>query len=597
MTRSLLSADARNRTPRQGLWCFLTAGLGLALLLVAPVQADAPHAPQDVTRTASASSPLALFLKHEHKPWLHLKLIGKTRTDHPLFALIVGNPLHTREAGGESRLVILLTPALDDSGQAVRDFAIHLIQQWSTEPALMQHVLLVFFLGRGYRPQAQTRAIFHWPNDLPNPSAVYAQNLLLAQTPTTQAWLKLFVRWHPDLVTEITISRKAAWRDGFLFGGTPTALLPTELGQLAKQLTNEAQAIWGHADLAVGTWMQTRNPENPAWGVQTLSASPRHILGYSAFANVPAFHLVCNDRNPDHHKSLLMTRMISNWITLLARKGTLLLRAEHHIATEIRFHYGAFRKRFPIYTKLERSPAGFLLRTYAYTETLSPISGTVWTRYEWNLPRNYLVPRYSRLSGRDPMPELTGYMIPAGFPQVISILRMHGIQTKRLLAPLKLEVQTDRLSHIQWGRSKQGPDRDIDSFNAKPEIRYFVYPAGSVFVPIRQPLARLIYLLLDIQSPLNLYRLGYFSAIFKPLHIRPQGALETLARTLLRHHPHLARRFLVRIMHSGFSGNPSARLDFFYRYLFQDPISPSLYPVDRLPRALPQTHALAASSR
>gem|GEM_PF-3627375 len=587
MMQSFMRVSTRDRAIRREIPGFLVAGMMIARFLMTPVQAAHLRSPTGNAPSASTSSTLAHLLETERAPWLHLLPLGRTRTGHPLYALVFGHSADPRNATNGSRLVVLLSPTLDHSGHAVRIFAAQLIRQWLRTPApvrrhLMQQVLLVFFLGRGYRPMTRAGDAFHWPPDLPRPSNTHSQNLLLAQTPTTRAWLTLFADWHPALITEMVTNHSAAWRDNFLFGGTPTALLAPELGQLSTKLVRAARMIWNHAHIAVGTWMQPRNHENPASGVETLSASPSHILGYSALANILAVQWVCNGHTASRQQTRQIARMGSDWISVLARQAVPLLRIEHELAREARNHYTAFRKRFSVRDVLMRSSGGFLLRTYAYSETLSPISGAVWVRYERSEPRNYLVPRYGRLEGHDPLPDIVGYIIPAGFARAVRTLRMHGIQIDAITSPVKLEVRTDRLSHIRWKRLRYAPLPVIGSFDTAPELRQFVYPPGSVFIPVNQPLARIIVLLLDARSPLSLFRLGYFRTIFKPLHIRPQSALETLARTLLRRHPRLARRFVNRIMHPAFAGNPTARLDFFYRYVFQDPVSPDLYPVGAL---------------
>ncbi|MHB1764060.1 MAG: hypothetical protein ACYCS1_00710 [Gammaproteobacteria bacterium] len=595
--RSLLRACDRNRATRREALGLLAAGAMTAQFLIAPAQATHHHTQTPDTTSAPASSSLTRFLKTERVPWLHLIKLGATRTGAPLSALIIGHSAHPQQTTNRSRLVVLLSPALDHSGHAVRIFAVQLIRQWLKMPApvrhhLMQRLLLVFFLGRGYRPMTLASDAFHWPTDLPKPSSTHSQNLLLAETPTTRAWLTLFARWHPALVTEMITRHSAAWRDNFLFGGTPVALLAPKLARLTTRLVTDVRTIWRHSHIAVGTWMQPRNPEDPDSGVQTISASPTHILGYSALADVLAVQWICNGHTAIRQQIRQIAQMGSGWISVLTREATPLLRAEHQLATEAQDHYATFRKGFSIHEVLKRSLDRFLLRTYAYSETLSPISGTVWIRYDWNKPRNYLVPRYGRLAGRDSLPDIAGFVIPAGFPRAVQTLRIHGIQTDEITSSMTLKIRTDRLSHIRWKRSKHNPLPVIASFDTTPEIREFVYPPGSVFIPINQPLARLIVLLLDAQSPLSLFRLGYFRAMFSPLHIHPQSALETLARTLLRKHPRLARRFVDRIMHPAFAESPTARLDFFYRYVFQDPVSPGLYPIGTLrhaPLALLQT--------
>ena len=560
----------------------LATGLLITSAWADPAEAARPHPP-----IPHSSSPLAALLKTVEAPWLHLVPLGSTDTEQPLDALVFGDSARPTRAARQSKLVVLVTPGLDRSGHAVRAFAARLIQHWLQTPALarrqlMQQVLLVLFLGRGFRPWPAPRDPAFQGLDLIPPSNAHSQNLLWAQTATTQAWLRLFDEWHPAWVTEMVTDRSAAWRGSTLFGGTPTDLLAPSVAQQAEAILSDARMAWHHSHIRVGNWIQLRHPGNPSLGVETVSASPAHIVGYTALTDVPAVQWLWHPATGSSPSIRQITRMGMEWIQVLAHQAGALLKAEDQVARESRTDYSQYRKAFSVNNKLARSPGGYLLKTYAYSETLSPISGTVWVRYERDHPRNYLVPRYGRLTGHDPLPNIAGYVIPAGFPRVLHILRAQGIRMDTLATAATLTVHVDRLRHLRWDLDRDQSRMRIRSFKVVPQHRSFVFPPGSVFVPIQQPDARLVVLLLDIRSRLSLFRQGYFNRIFQPVHTDHQTALEVLARTLLRTHPHLARRFLDRIRHPAFAGSPAARLDFFYRYVFHDPISPDLYPIGAL---------------
>ena len=73
------------------------------------------------------------------------------------------------------------------------------------------------------------------------------------------------------------------------------------------------------------------------------------------------------------------------------------------------------------------------------------------------------------------------------------------------------------------------------------EVREF--PAGSVVVPLAQPLGKLILNLLEPQAPDSFARWGFFNAIFEEKEYAEHYVLEPLAREMMADDPELKREF------------------------------------------------------
>ena len=115
-------------------------------------------------------------------------------------------------------------------------------------------------------------------------------------------------------------------------------------------------------------------------------------------------------------------------------------------------------------------------------------------------------------------------------------------------------------------------------------------PAGALFVPIAQPLARLIMALLEPAAPDSLAAWGFFNACFEQKeHMEPYVA-EQIAREMLAKHPHLHTEFMSRLAHDpAFAADPTARLDFFLSRHSSWDDRFNLYPVFRVDELLVST--------
>jgi hypothetical protein len=91
-------------------------------------------------------------------------------------------------------------------------------------------------------------------------------------------------------------------------------------------------------------------------------------------------------------------------------------------------------------------------------------------------------------------------------------------------------------------------------------------PAGSLFVPIAQPEARLVMSLLEPQAPDSYVSWGYFDTAFERKEYMEAYATEAVARDMLAADPELRAEFDRRVREDpAFAADPAARLEFFQR--------------------------------
>lgn len=528
--------------------------------------------------------------------WLHLERFpDHSKNGGTRYALIFGNSPKP-PASKLALLTVFITPPLDHPGHTTRMVAqtlFHRLANPQLRHRLLDHLTLVLFLSEDtVAPRTSGRHSVRIPGLL-SPWDHPDVDLLKAHSQGVRNWLRLFHQWNPDVVMELAGAETANWRAQCLFGSAPAALLPAPLSALAHRLTSEARSAWQQHNVQVRTWFRLLNPASPSLGVTTEPSRLSDPIPYSALNHALAFRWIWNSKPKGQHLSTKIWRMLDPWFNLLIQNRSKILRARTQSRTNA--HGDPVVVDLPLSGKTVRKATPFLLHTYAYDETLSPISGTVWVRYNKHQPQNYIVPRFARPFITLKQSGISGYLIPSVFIRAIQALKRNGIKMKIFRRARTLRVIVDQLERIRWSIPPQTRTPTIHSYRTLQKIRLLTYPAGSAFVPLNQTQSALVVALLDPDSPYNLLYLGFFHNLFDHLPHMHQARLETIARQLLRTHPKLARGFLRRILNPRFAGNPRRRLDFFYRHLFRDPVSRHLYPVAEWPTTSQGESPLPAS--
>src|SRR5262249_15317791 len=111
--------------------------------------------------------------------------------------------------------------------------------------------------------------------------------------------------------------------------------------------------------------------------------------------------------------------------------------------------------------------------------------------------------------------------------------------------------------------------------------------AGALFVPIAQPLARLLMHLLEPQAPDSFAAWGFFNACFEQKEYMEPYVAEQAAREVAARQPQLREEFARRLKEdASFAASAQARLDFFLRHHPSWDTHFNLYPVLRVDELL-----------
>jgi hypothetical protein len=125
-------------------------------------------------------------------------------------------------------------------------------------------------------------------------------------------------------------------------------------------------------------------------------------------------------------------------------------------------------------------------------------------------PRDYTVPYMAVATPSRTVQLPAGYVLLPGFDEAVRNLLSHGIAVERLDRPCKVSAERFALEKVEIGKDLyQGHvPVTVSGHYEKMDVEL---PAGSVFVDMRQPLARLIPVLLEPSSTDSLAAWGFFS--------------------------------------------------------------------------------------
>lgn len=225
---------------------------------------------------------------------------------------------------------------------------------------------------------------------------------------------------------------------------------------------------------------------------------------------------------------------------------------------------------------------------YAYTRTPSAVSGRPAIAYDPRTPQVWRVPLRDRVKpGVTAVLPRGGYVVPPAYAaELESRLRAHGLAFERVGAARDdASLQVFRLSSVKFAPAPfEGRTGATLAGEWRPERG--TIPAGSLYVPIAQPKARLVAALLEPTGPDSFAAWGLFNGAFERKEYMEDYVAEQVAREMLAKDPALAAEFTALLRKDpAFAASPAARLEFFYRRHPSWDDRPQRYPVLRVDAA------------
>jgi hypothetical protein len=581
------------------------------LVLLSPVAWAAPAASDAALETVAEQSKFVRTGRYDEVPRLceafahtwpdAVKCVnfGRTPEGRPMLALVASRSgALTAEDARKRKLPVMLMQGGIHAGEIDgKDAGFLALRELLRDGNTLRNFVLVFvpvFNVDGHE------RFGHWnrPNQVGPEEMGWratAQNLNLnrdymkADAPEMHAMLGLLNAWDPVLYVDMHVTDGANFQPDVsntidpLYSGDP-ALHPT-----AKALVTELNAkIAAMGSRPLDFYPEFVKEDDPDSGFAVNVYSPRYSTAYWGLHNRFAL-LVETHSWKDYATRVRVTHnIIVTLVAMMSREGAG-WRAQAQSADTRALLLGGQT----VILDFENGPQVKTIDFpgYAYTRKHSDISGAVATYYDATKPTVWHVPLLDTI-----VPKVTaqvprgGYFVTAANADwVAAKLSLHGIQFEQLTHEInetRAGLETFRPTKVTYSKEPfEGHTMLSFAGSWAPEKR--VIPAGSLFVPIAQPNARLVVALLEPQGVDSLAAWGFFDSAFESKEYMEPYVEEQVAAEMLAHDPKVAADFRKRLaMDPKFAADPEARLEYFYR------LSPSwderfdLYPVYRMDGAV-----------
>jgi len=176
--------------------------------------------------------------------------------------------------------------------------------------------------------------------------------------------------------------------------------------------------------------------------------------------------------------------------------------------------------------------------------------------------------------------EPLGFLIPMQWKYIADELTLHGIRMERTTKALDQPFDTWRFSDVKYVNS--GEAGNLVDYTMTPVKERIAVPAGSYWVPLNQPEARLIMALLHPAAPDALIRLGFAGSVFQTMGrigARPYLTVP-IANKMAIDHPEMLAEFETKLKaEPAFAADAQARLDWWMSRSNYQPSAINRYPV------------------
>jgi len=412
------------------------------------------------------------------------------------------------------------------------------------------------------------------------------RDYMKADTPETRAWLRLWNEWQPDLFIDCHVTDGADYRSVITYHhehheGVDHAVLEWERDVFGNKVVSATEAA-GHQ---ISWYLEFIDNRDLTLGTRDFNGSPRFSTGYVPLRNRPAI-LIETHMIKDYRSRVLATYDFLRAALSEVNNDPQRLRRVGREADERTARAGTTyepERMYGITFELTDETTPFELRAFQYETDESEISGDLRVVYGRE-PIDLTIPMYQTFRVTTAVSPPLHYIVPVQWTDVIEVIHAHGLQFRSLAETATVEVESYRFINVRWP-SAPFEGRHMPQFDVERVDEAREFPAGSIVVPLGQPLGKLALNLLEPQAPDSFVKWGFFNAIFEEKEYAENYVLEALAREMLAADPDLKREFEDALENDpDLAASPSERLRFFYkRSPYWDP-QMNLYPVGRIVR-------------
>ncbi len=473
--------------------------------------------------------------------------------------LLIEACIHPGESEGKDAGMMLIRDLIRDPGSGIRD----LLKQVSIL------FIPIFNVDGHERFGPYNRINQNGPEEMgwrvTSTNLNLNRDFLKADTPEMRAWLKMFNGWDPDFFVDIHTT------DGADYQYVLTFMMET-LGQMDQGLTTWCDSTFlpqwtsklDSAGYPVFPYVQFRRWHDPKSGLVRDVAPAMFSQGYLAARNRPGLLIETHMLKPyklrveaSYHCLIYALEILNHQANEL--KSLIRLADDYVQSSEF------MNTPFPLKYEISRSDSSFIdFKGVEYEEIRSDITGGTWFKYS-STPVTFHLPIFAKAISTEAVKLPAAYVIPVEWAGVIDRLNLHGVRMRRLEKDSVIPVTSYKLKTPAWRSTPYEGRHPLSRIEYTTFAEKRVYPAGSVWIEVAQPAARVIIHLLEPKGDGSLLSWGFFDPIFEQKEYAEFYVMEPMAQQMLKENSELKREFEEKMeSDSIFAGSQWQILNWFY---------------------------------
>ena len=407
------------------------------------------------------------------------------------------------------------------------------------------------------------------------------RDFMKTDAPEMLAWLKLYNYWNPDFFIDCHTTDGSDYQYSLTYAiqGFPNTVLSD---WIQEKYVPEIEKKMEETGKPIFPYVVFRRWHDPRSGLYGGKAPPRFSHGYLAARNRPGL-LIETHMLKDYKTRVLVTYdMVYHTLMFLSKSKDELM--EKISKAEEFYTSGKYKEAECVlqYSISDKDSMMVQFQGIDYTVEKSNLTGGDWFRYNGE-KNNFTLPFYNKHVPKVTVKFPEAYIIPVEWKTVIDRILLHGIEHYRIPGAATIEFEAYRFSNTKWKASPYEGRLSITDIEMETIRRKKTFEEGSVLIPMNQPNAYLIALMLEPGSEDSFLRWGFFNSIFEQKEYVETYVMEKMAREMIKKDPSLKEQF-----ETWKSGNPEisknqyAQLMWFYRRTPYFDTEVNFYPVGRI---------------
>jgi len=515
-------------------------------------------------------------------PLVSIESFGRSAQGRELYAVRAAKP------GAGPKPVLLVQAGIHSGEIDGKDAGLMLLRDIALrgKDNLLDHADLVFvpiFNADGHERSSP----FNRPNQRGPRSQGWrttAQNLnlnrdyLKADTPEMKAMIGLLRKYQPALYLDLHVTDGTDYQYDITFAfpgwGGYYAHSPSIGRWLDRYYRRAVTAALAGAGHIPGMYVAAFAERDPDKGIALDPDSPRFSTGYADLARIPSVLVETHSLKPYRQRVLGTYVLVEESLRLVGAEGP-----------QIKSAIAADRSSRPSTEILtwKKAPKPLYVipdfKGVAHESFRSAASGGKEVRW-LGRPVTQPMPVFGQVPDKVViLPE--AWWVPATKPEVIALLRLHGIDFETIAEPRTLDLDMVRLAGPELKKADEG-HIPLSAKAYAHARRQETFPAGSVRVPSAQPLGLLAAAMLEPESKDSLLAWNLYPEILQRTEYIEGYAIAPLADRMLAESPSLKAEFEAKLKSDRkFAADPDARLGWFYERTPYYDERFLLYPVGR----------------